>query len=98
MLPLISIAILVGVPVLAFKGTGYRMLYVGAALVAFAAGFLTISIIPTQRAAPTADETQRLGTDLLMRIGFPVGGVLLVLAFACVVGAVIYRAPRATSG
>jgi hypothetical protein len=81
----------------AVKGYAYRALYVGAALVSgtFGGCFALITDPQALATATASDAAQQRGAQLLADYGLSWALVFLLIAFGAVVGAVVYRAPRA---
>ena len=86
----LSIAALVLMPWLAFRGKGYRGGYFGAAILAFVLGVFGLSMAgtPLEEGAPREERARDAQTKIYIR---DASGVLIVLGIACVVGGVMFR-------
>jgi hypothetical protein len=83
----------------AYSGRGYRGAYLAAALGSFVMSFGCFSIIPSNRDVALAragkDETQLAGTNALRAIGPPIGLIFAAGCLGGLMGAALYRTPRA---
>jgi len=79
----------------AYKGDGYRGLYVAIAIVCMAMSYGCFAITPTPRdmlvAVASKDETQIAGTRAMIAFGPTIGGLWLAGAFGGVLGAALFR-------
>ena len=90
-------ASLILIPMLARRGRGYRGLYFALALMAFVAGFLTMSLPGgVGRDAPPAIELR--GTEAVDAVAPSVGIWMVVTGVGCVLAAYLVRSRPENSG
>lgn len=81
------------IPMMAFKGVGYRGLYFGGVLILGAAGFFFMSMMGHVDLSTSAE--QQVGQQAFNTIGPIAGPTLIVWAFASLIGGVLFRAKPA---
>ena len=84
------LAPLIGIPVAAAKGTGYRGVYFAGTVVGLAL-FAFVYALTSGPMPPVATEAERVGAELLRTSGPPVGVWFLTTAIGCLLGACLYR-------
>lgn len=96
-----SLVFLVAIPVLAYRGKGYRMLYLAAAVVAGAAGFLAVVLTPTRlelaRSLASGNAADARGAQFMSDNFSGIALWLFAAAFGAFIGMIIFRAAPATA-
>lgn len=96
MLAVLCLVSLVGLPVLAFKGVGFRGVYVAVALPAITIGILAVMTTGTAASAVTStDAATQAGAEFLTVYGFAFAGWAFVTGFGAILGACLYRSKEA---
>lgn len=95
---LLAVIVFVAIVGAALAGVGYRGLYAALAVFTLVTGGCVIGLTPTPdqhlRVVASRDEAAIAGSDLLFEYGAGAATILLGAAFAGVLGALAFRAPR----
>ena len=94
---LIALVVGIAVALVAQRGVGHRLVFVGIALLACVAISVLIPSIPTHEQLERTDWSSHTGgrarAELLHTFGYDIAHVLLGTAIGGVVGAAVYRRP-----
>lgn len=88
---LLTLACAIALPVLAWRGLGYRGAYAGLTVVALVIGTFTCSL--GGPITPDMDDNLRRGTEFFNRYGGDIGAVFVGMSLGGLLGALMFR-PR----